>query len=660
MEYEKCYVFQPEDARPTKKRKTEPQGLHASWRLRQKAYEQAWSNQQERIDAALEAIHSSTVQAISSYLDNAIQAHQTSAIPAGIILTGPSSASQTSIAQQISSSARAQKRRAYVSLESGVVATNLKAILKTLVQRATSSSTADDEEDDLVATTRKGPRLLNYDLQILSDYVRERKLEQVVVAFQATEALPSDLLSELIELMSSWRDRIPFVCLFNIATSVEFLQQRLSRSAVQSLDGELFDAAPSTAEVQLVFSAITQPDTRLWVGPTLFASALERQSDYIQSIDGFVEMVQYAYMSNFYANALALFLDANVGLKNIPSDHFEALRSLESFCAHAQSLLDSKQTDAVRELLDSNERLLVDVHEHIRTGLDALHEMTVALHVIRTVQDRLPNTASTPKTSLYVQAMSNKLRGSALLRTLFLSIRKSPSDVAASIIQAVAACNIHEETRDQIRSIGEDLAQLAADNSAQPLRSEDDLGSSTLRTTVVAQKVHLSKHKAELSKQDAAYTDLLRSFTDILEAYFHDTLVNYKDLPFHEIFVYDLKSPHREVFTPRPRHAIERALASPHDYLDCECCAPEAGEEAGLSASQPATSVLYQLYLESGSLINVSDLWQAFQAVMGEKQGDEILMALFQKGMAELRYLGLVKSTRKRADHIAKVAWKGL
>lgn len=659
MEYEKCYVFQLEDARPTKKRKIEPQGLQTSWRLRNKAYHGVWSQQRDRIDNALDKIHSSTVQAINSYLDDATESTQISTIPAGIILTGPGLSSSSSIGQHIVNSVSAQKRRAYVSLESGV-ATNLKALLKTLIQRATANSAIDDEEDDLVSTARKGPRLLNYDLQILSDYARERKVEQVVVAFQDTEAFSSGLLSELIELMSSWRDRIPFVCLFNIATSVDFLQQRLSRAAVQSLDGELFDAAPSTGEVQLVFSAITQPDTRLWIGPTLFASALERQSDYIQSIDGLVEMVQYAYMSNYYANALSVFLDPDLERKDVPSDHFAALRSTESFRIHAQSLLANKQTEVVRELLDSDDRLFNEATEQIQTGLDALLEMTVALDVIRAVQERLPGSATTPKTSLYVQAMSNKLRGSAMLRALFLAIRKSPSDITASIIEAVAASDIHEETRDQISSIGERLQQLADANSTHPLRSEDDLGSSTLRTTVVAQKVHLSKHKAELSKQDAAYTDLLRSFTDVLEAYFHDTLVNYKDLPFHEIFVYDLKSPHREVFTPRPRHAIERALASPHDYLDCECCAPEAGQEAGLSASQPATSVLYQLYLESGSLINVSDLWQAFQAVMGEKQGEEVLMALFQRGLAELRYLGLLKSTRKKADHVAKVAWKGL
>ena len=72
-------------------------------------------------------------------------------------------------------------------------------------------------------------------------------------------------------------------------------------------------------------------------------------------------------------------------------------------------------------------------------------------------------------------------------------------------------------------------------------------------------------------------------------------------------------------------------------------------------------AVLYQLYLESGSLINVSDLWQAFNAVMLDDDGsEEQKMALFQRALAELRYLGFMKSTRKRVDHVAKAAWKGL
>ena len=154
----------------------------------------------------------------------------------------------------------------------------------------------------------------------------------------------------------------------------------------------------------------------------------------------------------------------------------------------------------------------------------------------------------------------------------------------------------------------------------------------------------------------------LRKFTDLLERYFKAVFIDPKSLLFHEVFIYDLKSPHREVFTPRPRHAIERALAAPHDYLDCNCCAPgkDDGDEQTLSASQPATAILYQLYLESGSLINASDLWQAFQAVVGDERTGEQDIALFQRALADMKYLGMMKNTRKRVDHVQKCAWKAL
>lgn len=558
---------------------------------------------------------------------------------------------------------KSQKRRLYVSLESSS-APHLKAGLKVLIQKATASTAEEEEDEELATTSRKGPRLLNYDLQILHEHVRDRKIEQVVVAFPDTEALGSHPLSELIELMSSWLDRIPFVCLFNVATSVEFLQQRLSRGAVRCLNGRLFDAAPSSAEAQLVFASITQPDTCLWIGPTLLATALERQSDYIQSIDELVDVVEYAYMSCHYANALGIFLQPDVKLNSIPGDHFEALRTLGSFRALVQSYLAEKDTKIVHKLLESNSELLSEVKHQIAAGKESLTELTTALDVLRAVQEHLPNTPTTPKSTLYIQAMSCKLHGSAMIRTLLLSVRKAQSDMASVLMESVRTQPIPEDVRTEITSLRNQLAELVAGNTSkgQPLRSEDDIGSSTVRTTVVAQKVHLSKQKSQLSKQDAAYTEILRNFSDQLEAYFNDTLINPNDLPFHEIFVYDLKSPHREVFTPRPRHAVERALSSPHDYLDCDCCAPEKaeGDEATLSATQPATAVLYQLYLESGSLINVSDLWQAFQAVMGDEKEEGDLMAVFQRGLAEMRYLGLVKSTRKRADHVAKVAWRGL
>ena len=34
--------------------------------------------------------------------------------------------------------------------------------------------------------------------------------------------------------------------------------------------------------------------------------------------------------------------------------------------------------------------------------------------------------------------------------------------------------------------------------------------------------------------------------------------------------------------------------------------------------------------------------------------------ALFSRALAELKYMGMVKSSRKKADHLAKLSWKGL
>ena len=36
------------------------------------------------------------------------------------------------------------------------------------------------------------------------------------------------------------------------------------------------------------------------------------------------------------------------------------------------------------------------------------------------------------------------------------------------------------------------------------------------------------------------------------------------------------------------------------------------------------------------------------------------IRALFQRALAELKYLGLLRPTKKKTDHVAKVMWKGL
>ena len=81
-------------------------------------------------------------------------------------------------------------------------ASNLKGILKKLIRDATQEDQGLDDEDD-VPTGKKqqgGPKLLNYDLQILQNWCAERPGFKVTVAVQDTDAFDSGILSDLVSL----------------------------------------------------------------------------------------------------------------------------------------------------------------------------------------------------------------------------------------------------------------------------------------------------------------------------------------------------------------------------------------------------------------------------------------------------------------------------
>lgn len=211
-------------------------------------------------------------------------------------------------------------------------------------------------------------------------------------------------------------------------------------------------------------------------------------------------------------------------------------------------------------------------------------DATKILHIVRSVIPQMPDI---PRSTLYVKAASGNLGGSAIVRELLFSIRKASSDVLQGILQTLQALD-HGLEFTVSQGILEGLRGLLKDNtdSTVPLRSEHDLRNETMRTTIIASKVELSKQKATLSKNDAAYSKLLATFHDRLDAYFSEMFATPQDLFPYEILMYDLKAPQRAVFTPKPRSVVERALSSPHDYLNCSCCQVSAagdGFEVGIA-----------------------------------------------------------------------------
>jgi origin recognition complex subunit 3 len=416
---------------------------------------------------------------------------------------------------------------------------------------------------------------------------------------------------------SSWLDRLPFVLLFGIATSAESFEERLAGDSLRYLEGHKFDVTQSDEIIEKLFSAtVASTDSRLHIGPSLCRRMLDRQKDHVQNTQDFCDGLKYAYMSHFYASVPSVFLKDGIVFNDLSAEAFEAIRNLPSFRLWIEDMLEDGQVKDVRSLLESNEYLFEKVLQHIQSGQQALSTLSHAARVLASVREALQISPNLRLSSIWTRAAAGDLSKSPLLRETMLSIKKIPSDKLVYLLEYIGDLEgVHFSIN--MASFQKKLNSLL-ENADAPLRTQHDVRNDSLRTTVVAQKVLLSKHKAALSEQDKAYSDLVTQFHDELEAYFDSSLIDPQALFLCEVLMYDLKSPHTEVFQPKPRFAIERALATPHDYLGCECCTGVDGNPAALSATQPATAIVYQMYLESGTLINVSDLWSAFNAIAGD------------------------------------------
>ena len=93
----------------------------------------------------------------------------------------------------------------------------------------------------------------------------------------------------LTTLCSSWLDRIPFVLLFGIATSVDLFHERLSRAATRCLYGTQFDVEQTSSVLETIFQRVVAGlGAPIRLGAGLASSLVERQHDHVLSIQAFI------------------------------------------------------------------------------------------------------------------------------------------------------------------------------------------------------------------------------------------------------------------------------------------------------------------------------------------------------------------------------------
>jgi len=331
-------------------------------------------------------------------------------------------------------------------------------------------------------------------------------------------------------------------------------------------------------------------------------------------------------------------------------------------------LLEAGETRLARDLLEDDKVLKREIRSSLEDRKIHLARLMQRIHVLTCAA-----TAPLKKTDLYLKAFKGTLSDSDAVRGVLDSIKRMSPETLTSFVERIqeeiesvsselGLDGWTDEDPEFLRALVEIWTQVSslvedAAKTGQPVRSSYSVHNKGLRTTVIAQKVQLSYEKSILSEEDLAFTAIVDGLSDLLKSYF--VFENPQNILLREVWLYDSISTYGEVFTPRPRFAIEQALSAPHNYLPN--CAQTVNE---LSLLKPPTANLYQMYLESGSLINIFDLWTAFLTIVGgeddEGLDERTALMLFYRGLADLKLLGLVKQSKKKVDHLAKSGWRAL
>lgn len=307
-------------------------------------------------------------------------------------------------------------------------------------------------------------------------------------------------------------------------------------------------------------------------------------------------------------------------------------------------------------MLEDDDILLQETQKYLNAGQEKMRKVFQAVLVIHAFLQHTQSGKKTNVPDLSVRALAGELSESAIVEEMIATARTLGSDKLDDLLVRLQATDIISDAN----AIQEDLRNLLATCSDGPLHSVYNINSTVTKTTVVQQRIQLSKGKANLSEEDAEYTKIVDRLVALLQVHLTEALINPHELFLHEVFLFDLRNPLKETFAPRPRFAIERALSTPFDYL----LSSSDVAMTKVSAKQPATAILYQLYLDSGALVNVHDLWQAFYSIFetdkADNCDDRVVMSLFYSALSELKAFGVVKNSRKKTDHLAKSAWMGL
>ncbi|XP_014663446.1 PREDICTED: origin recognition complex subunit 3-like [Priapulus caudatus] len=563
---------------------------------------------------------------------------------------------------------------------------SMKAIMTKTLQQVVANAEALEDDDDVDVSLRKTGCSMSVLASWYTDITSRKRSPQgsprkrkadgqlrrlfppVVVILEDLEGFSAPVLQDFVALCSHYLDRIPLVLVFGIATAVTAIHQILPHAVSSLLSIEKFQSQSSSDYLTHVLDQVLLTNEFPFkLGSRVFYLLLDIFLYHDFSVKTFIQGLKFCMMEHFRVTAVS-HLCCGAGqvaprVAGLGHAELERLRQLPS----CMKYVESQPVDRRKPLL-LDDTHFKEVVTQLLVDIDSYHQHVFPLlHCLHSISKDLPrHPLGKQLREIYGQLLTGDISSTEAYKNSFSFLRVMSRESLVELLQKCASqlegFSIFDGVVKTLRDFTakfNDIENFTA-LKQKVNRSPKKGGSSNERR----QSDGLIPQEKEVTVFESLRSDALQYLDDL----FSEHLVCHKNLPLHEIFYFDALSAVKRHLVGTPRAAIQTALSTPHYYLQCSCC--EAEKEAILG-SMPDICVAYKLHLECGKLINLYDWLQAFVTIVDPASVDdddddstgndpnELMHARFIRAVSELQFLGFVKPTKRKTDHVARLTWGG-
>ncbi|KAF9224942.1 hypothetical protein BS17DRAFT_779331 [Gyrodon lividus] len=669
--------------------------LPNGYELRLTAYRTAWSKCLERIQELIHALHAPVVDRVAELVNDAyidvLPGLPCTELP---VISVTTSGTSPSIFDEISSRLESEGQDGLFDDDNGTrIVThifptdcpNITSAMKTLITGFINKTDGKLDSVKRKPTTSLSTIDINL-LQVWFDTLSatretDQNTMRLVVILHDIEQFEPVVVQDLFEICSLAIPRLPLVLVLSLTSppSPSYIHVTYPRSTLSRLQVR---SCPIPSSQNILHDILLKTffdvefDPHVMLGPAAIDFLVDFFGRHTTSLDGLVSTLQLAHMKHFEDPLTVFLIDERLGS---PSTAGRKLSDPASFAfldsvlarVHNSSLVTDNSTGWLNE---SPDQLLGSV----RTARDTFQKRSKLLRMsfqlfLLLQRFMIPLGHKSDKTlpELMCGALRGRLGNShKCLCAMVKKLRAAQLDELLSDLRGFFA-GVSNEVREEEREI---ISRIDAAHS------------------VLSRSQNGPKEVMDISEPLGNW----------LFEYFQQRLVSLEESPLWDIWYTGSTPFPSELLNPSVRASVFSGLLRPHDYSTSTIINgyddDNDNDEVLLDMSD--TSIVFQRYLESGKMINVYDWFETFTVVLetqkrrarrrqlskdavaqspsrrkgkqrqieeeanhSEASEEDLekwkleIQARFIRALHELDYIGLIKHTGRKVDHVMRTVF---